>query len=334
MKEILCSLLHQETLDRETARHIIVGITENRYSPEQIAALLTAIQMRGITVDELLGFRDGILETGVPALLDAPRYIDIVGTGGDGKNTFNISTCACFVVAGAGYKVAKHGNVAATSVSGASNVMQQHGVRFTNDMDVLNRSINEVGIVYLHAPLFACAMKFVAPVRKSLPFPTLFNLLGPLVNPSRPKAQLLGVANLDQMRLYGSVFQKIAIDYGIVNAIDGYDEISLTGDFKVTTNDYTRVFSPSDLGLPVAKQEDLCGQPASTKEDAARVFDAVLDNQATESQKNAVLANAAFAIQVMESGKKSIEDCLAVARESLESGRAMATLKKFIELNR
>ncbi len=334
MKEILCSLLHQETLDRETARHIIVGITENRYSPEQIAALLTAIQMRGITVDELLGFRDGILETGVPALLDAPRYIDIVGTGGDGKNTFNISTCACFVVAGAGYKVAKHGNVAATSVSGASNVMQQHGVRFTNDMDVLNRSINEVGIVYLHAPLFACAMKFVAPVRKSLPFPTLFNLLGPLVNPSRPKAQLLGVANLDQMRLYGSVFQKIAIDYGIVNAIDGYDEISLTGDFKVTTNDYTRVFSPSDLGLPVAKQGDLCGQPASTKEDAARVFDAVLDNQATESQKNAVLANAAFAIQVMESGKKSIEDCLAVARESLESGRAMATLKKFIELNR
>ncbi len=334
MKEILCSLLHQETLDRETARHIIVGITENRYSPEQIAALLTAIQMRGIMVDELLGFRDGILETGVPALLDAPRYIDIVGTGGDGKNTFNISTCACFVVAGAGYKVAKHGNVAATSVSGASNVMQQHGVRFTNDMDVLNRSINEVGIVYLHAPLFACAMKFVAPVRKSLPFPTLFNLLGPLVNPSRPQAQLLGVANLDQMRLYDSVFQKIAIDYGIVNAIDGYDEISLTGDFKVTTNDYTRVFSPSDLGLPVAKQGDLCGQPASTKEDAARVFDAVLDNQATESQKNAVLANAAFAIQVMESGKKSIEDCLAVARESLESGRAMATLKKFIELNR
>ncbi len=334
MKEILCSLLHQETLDRETARHIIVGITENRYPPEQIAALLTAIQMRGITVDELLGFRDGILETGVPALLEAPRYIDIVGTGGDGKNTFNISTCACFVVAGAGYKVAKHGNVAATSVSGASNVMQQHGVRFTNDMDVLNRSINEVGIVYLHAPLFARAMKFVAPVRKSLPFPTLFNLLGPLVNPSRPQAQLLGVANLDQMRLYGSVFQKIAIDYGIVNAIDGYDEISLTGDFKVTTNDYTRVFSPSDLGLPVARQEDLCGQPASTKEDAARVFDAVLDNQATESQKNAVLANAAFAIQVMETGKKSIEDCLAVARESLESGRAMATLKKFIELNR
>ncbi len=334
MKEILGRMLHQETLDRETTRNIIVGITEGRYPSEQIAALLTAIQMRGITVEELLGFRDGILQTGVPARLDAPRYIDIVGTGGDGKNTFNISTCACFVVAGAGYKVAKHGNVAATSVSGASNVMQLHGVRFTNDMDVLNRSINEAGIVYLHAPLFASAMKFVAPIRKNISFPTLFNLLGPLVNPSQPQAQLLGVATLDQMRLYNSVFLKIGIDYGIVNAIDGYDEISLTGDFKVTTNDYAKVFSPSDLGFPVARQEDICGQPGSTQEDAAKVFDAVLSNQATESQKNVVIANAAFAIQVMESGKKSIEDCLATARESLESGKAMATLKKFITLNR
>ncbi len=334
MKEILGRMLNQETLDRETTRDIIVGITENRYPTEQIAALLTGIQMRGITVEELLGFRDGILATGVPALLDAPRYIDIVGTGGDQKNTFNISTCACFVVAGAGYKVAKHGNVAATSVSGASNVIQQHGVKFTNDMDTLNRSINEAGIVYLHAPLFASAMKFVAPIRKNISFPTLFNLLGPLVNPSQPKAQLLGVATLDQMRLYNSVYQKIGIDYGIVNSIDGYDEISLTGDFKVTTNDYVKVFSPADLGFPVTKEEDICGQPTSTKEDAAKVFDAVLSNNATESQKNVVLVNAAFAIQVYESGKKTIEECLAIARESLESGKALATLKKFIELNK
>ncbi len=334
MKEILGRMLNQETLDRETTRDIIVGITENRYPTEQIAALLTGIQMRGITVEELLGFRDGILATGVPALLDAPRYIDIVGTGGDQKNTFNISTCACFVVAGAGYKVAKHGNVAATSVSGASNVIQQHGVKFTNDMDTLNRSINEAGIVYLHAPLFASAMKFVAPIRKNISFPTFFNLLGPLVNPSQPKAQLLGVATLDQMRLYNSVYQKIGIDYGIVNSIDGYDEISLTGDFKVTTNDYVKVFSPADLGFPVAKEEDICGQPTSTKEDAAKMFDAVLSNNATESQKNVVLVNAAFAIQVYESGKKTIEECLAIARESLESGKALATLKKFIELNK
>ncbi len=333
MKEILSRILNQETLDRNTACEIIVGITENKYPTEQISALLTGIQMRGITVDELLGFRDGILQTGVPALLDAPRYIDIVGTGGDQKNTFNISTCACFVVAGAGYKVAKHGNVAATSVSGASNVIQQHGVKFTNDLDTLNRSINEAGIVYLHAPLFASAMKFVAPIRKNISFPTFFNLLGPLVNPSQPKAQLLGVATLDQMRLYNSVYQKMGINYGIVNSIDGYDEISLTSDFKVTTNDYAKVFSPADLGLPVAKPEDICGQSTSTKEDAAKVFDNVLNNCATESQKNVVLANAAFAIQVMESGKKPIEECLAIARESLESGKALQTLNKFVAIN-
>ncbi len=333
MKEILSRILNQETLDRNTACEIIVGITENKYPTEQISALLTGIQMRGITVDELLGFRDGILQTGVPALLDAPRYIDIVGTGGDQKNTFNISTCACFVVAGAGYKVAKHGNVAATSVSGASNVIQQHGVKFTNDLDTLNRSINEAGIVYLHAPLFASAMKFVAPIRKNISFPTFFNLLGPLVNPSQPKAQLLGVATLDQMRLYNSVYQKMGINYGIVNSIDGYDEISLTSDFKVTTNDYAKVFSPADLGLPVAKPEDICGQSTSTKEDAAKVFDNVLNNCATESQKNVVLANAAFAIQVMESGKKPIEECLAIAHESLESGKALQTLNKFVAIN-
>lgn len=334
MKEILSRILNQETLDRDTTRGIIVGITENRYPTEQITALLTAIQMRGITVEELLGFRDGILETGIPALLDAPRYLDIVGTGGDQKNTFNISTCACFVVAGAGYKVAKHGNVSATSVSGSSNVMELHGIKFTNDIDKLNRSLAETNIVYLHAPLFATAMKYVAGIRKNISFPTLFNLLGPIVNPSQPKAQLLGVANLDQMRLYKGVYQNLGIDYGIVNSIDGYDEISLTGDFKVTTNTYERVFTPADISMPFAKAEEICGGKGSTKEDACRVFDAVLENKATESQKNVVLANAAFAIHVLESGSKTVEECMAVARESLESGKALATLKRFIEVNK
>lgn len=334
MKEILSRILNQETLDRKTTHDILIGITEDRYPIEQISALLTAIQMRGITVEELLGFRDGILDTGVPALLNTPRYIDIVGTGGDQKNTFNISTCACFVLAGAGYKVAKHGNVSATSVSGSSNVIQLHGIKFTNDIDQLNRSIDEANITYLHAPLFAIAMKFVAPVRKNISFPTLFNLLGPLVNPSQPKAQLLGVANLDQMRLYNSVYQKIGIDYGIVNSIDGYDEISLTSNFKVTTNNYERVFSPMELKLPMANPKEICGADLSTKEDASAVFDAVLENRATESQKNVVLANAAFAIHVYESGNKSIDECLQIAQESIESGRALNALKKFIDINK
>ena len=323
-------MLNHEELTRHEMLDILIGITEEKYPTEQIAALLTGLQMRGITVDELLGFRDGILATGVPAILDAPRYIDIVGTGGDQKNTFNISTCSCFVVAGAGYKVAKHGNYAATSVSGASNVIEMHGVKFTNDIDQLNRSINESNFVYLHAPLFARAMKFVAPIRKNIAFPTIFNLLGPIVNPSQPKCQLLGVATLDQMRLYNSVYQKLGVDYSIENSIDGYDEISLTGNFKVTTNNYERIFSPFDIGLPVAQASELRG--GDTKEEAMKIFDSVLENKSTNAQKNVVIANAAFAIQAYE-GEKDITECVAIARESIESGRAYQALKKYVEVN-
>ena len=331
MKDYLTRVLRQERLSREETKDILTGITRDAYPAEQITALLTAIQMRGVTVDELLGFRDGILETGVQAPLDCDRYIDVVGTGGDRKNTFNISTTACFVIAGAGYKVAKHGNYAATSVSGASNVIALHGVRFTSDLDTLNRSLHEAGIVYLHAQLFAKAMKFVGPIRKALQFPTVFNLLGPLVNPSQPKCQLLGVANLDQMRLYNQVYQKLGIDFGIVNSIDGYDEISLTSDFKVTTNNYEKIFKPQDLGFEIAKPEEVRG--GATEEEAKDIFDAVLENRALPAQKNIVLANAAFGIQVMEKGQKSIEECVEIARESIDSGKALATFKKFVEIN-
>ena len=331
MKEVLNKMLNHEELSRTETRDIIAGITKDEFPTEQITALLTGLQMRGVTVDELLGFRDGILATGVKAILDCDKYIDVVGTGGDRKNTFNISTTSCFVIAGAGYKVAKHGNYAATSVSGASNVIHHHGVKFTADIDKLNRSINEAGIVYLHAQLFASAMKFVGPIRKALQFPTVFNLLGPLVNPSQPKAQLLGVANLDQMRLYRQVYQKLGIDYGIVNSIDGYDEISLTGDFKVATNNYERVFSPADLGFVPATPEELVG--GANEDEAAEIFDAVLENRALPAQKNVVLANAAFGIQVMEKGQKSIEECVEIARESIDSGKALATFRKFAEIN-
>ena len=361
MKGYLFRLLNHEELSREEMKTILIGITHSEYPNEQITALLTALQMRGVTVDELLGFRDGILETGVPAILNADRYIDVVGTGGDRKNTFNISTTACFVIAGAGYKVAKHGNYAATSVNGASNVIQHHGIKFTDDIDRLNRSLNEAGIVYLHAQLFAKAMKFVGPIRKALQFPTIFNLLGPIVNPSQPKCQLLGVANLDQMRLYSNVYQKLGIDYGIVNSIDGYDEISLTGDFKVTIGtspapipassssgqvdggtsavpnppavpfSYERIFRPQDLGFDIAKPEELVG--GATEEEAAQIFDAVLENRALPAQKNIVLANAAFGIQVLEKGQKTIEECIAIARESIDSGAALRTFRKFVELN-
>ena len=330
MKQTLTRLVNGEVLDRRQTCHLVRGIVDGEYNDVQVSALLTGLIMRGIKVDELLGLRDGLIETGRPVDFSPYRVIDIVGTGGDNKNTFNISTCACFVVAGAGYMVAKHGNYAATSTSGASNVMERHAVKFTADADRLRRSLETCNFVYLHAPLFATGMKSVAPVRKMLQIPTCFNLLGLLVNPCRPAYQLLGVANLNQMRLYSSVYERLGTGYGILNSIDGYDEISLTGDFKVKTHTMEKVFRPEELGLPAARPEELYG--GATPDEAADIFDSVLENRSTESRKNVVLANAAFAIKVMEPDK-DIEECLAAARESLESGRALGCLKQFVELN-
>ena len=331
MKTILPRLFNHEELTAEESRQILLNISRGMYPEAQIAALLTVFQMRGITVDELTGFREALMETRVPIDFAPYRPIDIVGTGGDGKNTFNISTCACFIVAGAGYKVAKHGNYGATSVSGASNVIEQHGVRFTNNPDILKRSMEECNIAYLHAQLFNPAMKTVGSVRKALGVRTLFNLLGPLVNPCKPAYQLLGVADLSQMRLYTNVFYKLGIDFAVVNSLDNYDEISLTDEFKVMTRNYERIYRPQALGFSAVRPEELSG--GACKEDAARIFDNVLNNRAEAAQTQCVIVNAAFAIQVMEP-EKEIEECIAIARESLESGQALKTLKKFIEISK
>ena len=330
MKQILIRLFNHEILTREEACRLLQDITRGRYNDTQIAALLTVFQMRGVKVDELIGFRDALLSTRIPVDLSAYQPIDIVGTGGDGKNTFNISTCACFVVAGAGYRVAKHGNYGATSVSGASNVMELHGVKFTNDAQRLIRSIENCNMAYLHAPLFNPAMKTVAAIRKALGVRTLFNLLGPLINPCLPAYQLLGVADLPQMRLYTNTLQRLGIGFAVVNNLDGYDEISLTDEFKVMTNSYETIYRPADLGFSIARQEELYG--GDTPQEAARIFDNVLENRATKAQTDCVLINASFAIQAVEPMKR-IEECVAIARESLESGKALKTFRKFIELN-
>ncbi len=330
MKEYLLQLVEGASLSREDTHEIMVDITRERYNDAQIAALLMAMQMRGVTVDELLGFRDGLLETGKYVDLSDYNTLDIVGTGGDGKNTFNISTCSAFVIAGAGYKVTKHGNVGSTSVSGASTVLQGHGVKFTDDVDKLKRSLDEAGICYLHAPLFAYGMKFVGPTRKALKIPTCFNLLGPLVNPCHPKNSLHGVANQSQLRLYVSIHQDIGDKFGVISTFDGYDEISLTGVFKMCTNQSERVYTPSDLGFSYVKPEEIYG--GATAEEARRVFDSVLEGTCTEGQKNVILANAACGIGVMNPNL-SIEETVAQARESLKSGKALLAFRKFVELN-
>lgn len=330
MKPFLSRLLTGETLTREETCGLMINITREQYNDIQIAALLTAIQMRGATVDELLGFRDGLLETGLYIDLSDFNTLDIVGTGGDQKNTFNISTCSAFVIAGAGFKVSKHGNGASTSVSGASNVLQAHGVRFTADADMLRRSLDEAGICYFHAPLFAYGMKFVGPARKALSVPTCFNLLGPLVNPCHPRNSLHGTANQSQMRLYTSIHQRIGDNYGIITSYDGYDEISLTSGFKFITNHFEKVFTPKDLGLNYVEPSDIYG--GDTIDEAKRIFDSVLESTCTEAQKSVILANAACGISVLDRNL-SIDESIALARESLDSGRALASFKKFLEIN-
>lgn len=330
MKQYLLKLIAGETLSQEETHQIMLNIVQEQYNVQQIAALLMALQTRGATVDELLGFRQGLLETGKYINVEDYDTLDIVGTGGDGKNTFNISTCSAFVIAGAGYKVSKHGNGGASSVSGASNVLEGHGVKFTDDESKLRRSLEEAGICYFHAPLFAYGMKFVGPTRKALAVPTCFNLLGPLVNPCHPKNSLHGTANQSQLRLYTNIHQKIGDNYGVVTSYDGYDEISLTSGFKICTNNFEKVLTPVDLGLKYVKQEEIFG--GNTAADAMKIFDAVLDGSATEAQKNVVIANAACGISVMNMNL-SMEDSVAAARESLESGKALQVFKKFVELN-
>ncbi len=330
MKEYLNKLIDGATLTRDETHEIMLGITQEKYPEAQIAALLMAMQTRGVTVAELLGFRDGLLETGKRVDFDSYNTLDIVGTGGDGKNTFNISTCSAFVIAGAGYKVTKHGNGGSTSVSGASTVLQGHGVKFTADMDVLKRSLDEAGICYLHAPLFAYGMKFVGPTRKALKVPTCFNLLGPLVNPCHPRNSLHGTANQAQQRLYVNAHQKIGDNYGVITSYDGYDELSLTSGFKLITNDFEKVYTPKDLGFDYVDPKDIYG--GSTAEDAKQIFDNVLEGKATESQKNVIIANAACGISILDRNL-SIEDSINIARESLDSGNALRTFKKFLSIN-
>lgn len=330
MKDILYRLFEHQYLGRDEAHRILHNIATGCYDEAQIASLITVFLMRNISVDELMGFREALLDMRVPVDLAEYKPIDIVGTGGDGKNTFNISTAACFIVAGAGYKVVKHGNYGATSVSGASNVMQQHGVKFTTDVGQLRRSIEDCNLAYLHAPLFNPALKAVANVRKHLGVRSFFNMLGPLVNPVMPTYQLLGVYNLPLLRLYNYTYQESRTRFAVVHSLNGYDEISLTGEFKVATADKEKLYTPEMLGFQRIAEADLDG--GETPEAAARIFDAVLDGTATRAQRDCVIANAGFAIHVIRP-ELPVADCIAEARESLEAGKARATFLRFLSLN-
>ncbi len=327
MKKILNFLFEHKSLSKETAKEVLINISKGMYNESETAAFITVYLMRSITIDELEGFRDALLELCVPVDLNGHEVIDIVGTGGDGKNTFNISTLSCFIVAGTGNKVAKHGNYGATSISGSSNVMEQLGYKFKNNSDDLKREIEEANICFLHAPLFHPALKVVGPIRKNLGVRTFFNMLGPMVNPAFPKHQLVGVYNLEMARIYNYLLQQTDKNFTIIHSLDGYDEISLTGDTKVITNFGEKIMTAETLGKRMVSAGDIYG--GNTVEEAGKIFMNILKGNGTWAQNAVVLANSAMALQC--TGKYSnYDECYQLAVESLESGRAYDTLKKLI----
>jgi len=327
MKEILNELFEHKSLSYDSAKEVLTNIGQGQYNHSQIAAFLTVFLMRSITIDELAGFRDALLDLCVKIDLSNFETIDLCGTGGDGKDTFNISTLTSFIVAGAGYKVSKHGNYGVSSGVGSSNMLEYLGYKFTNDASEIQKSIDKAGICFLHAPLFHPAMKYVGPIRRELKVKTFFNILGPMVNPSFPQNQMVGVYNLEVARLYAYLYQKSNKNFAIIHSLDGYDEVSLTGDFKRISNQSDEILPPEYFGFHKIDADAITG--GGTIEKAAKVFINVLENKGTEAQNNTVLANAALAIQVFTG--KAIDECLAEAKESLESGKARLTLKKLLE---
>ena len=329
MKKILQYLFEYKSLDRATAREVLLNIGRSVYNEHEITAFMTVYLMRTISIEEMQGFCDALLELCVAVDLDNGKLIDIVGTGGDGKNTFNISTLSCFIVAGAGHKVAKHGNYGATSISGASNVMEQLGYKLKNNPDQLKKEVEQANFCFMHAPLFHPALKTVAPIRKNLGIRTFFNMLGPMVNPARPDFQLIGVYNLEMARIYNYLLQQTGQRFAILHSLDGYDEISLTGDTKVITNEGERICTPEQLGKRMVSAEDIYG--GNSVADAAKIFTRIIRGEGSWAQNAVVLANAAMALYNTRA-YKTYDDAFQVAVESLESKKALQSFEILISL--
>ncbi len=323
MKEILNKLSSHKTLSKEEAKNILVNISRGEYNNSQVASFLTVFMMRNISVDELEGFKDALLELCIPIDLNNYNTIDLCGTGGDNKDTFNISTLSAFITAGAGIKVAKHGNYGVSSSCGSSNVLENLGIKFSNDQSFLQKCIEKSGICILHAPLFHPAMKHVAPIRKELGLKTFFNMLGPLVNPSSPKNQMVGVFNLELARLYSYLFQKSNKNFSIIHSLDGYDEISLTGKVKIISNKSEKILDPIDFNLKILDPKSIKG--GKSVSDSAKIFMNILNNKGTNPQNNVAIANSGVAISTVEG--TSIEDGIKKAKESLNSGKALEAFK-------
>ncbi|WP_432221199.1 anthranilate phosphoribosyltransferase [Flavobacterium sp. TMP13] len=330
MKNILNRLINHEVLSKEEAKNVLINISNGSYNQNQISSFLTVFMMRSITIDELSGFREALLDLCVRIDLSEYNTIDLCGTGGDGKDTFNISTLASFVAAGAGIKVAKHGNYGVSSISGSSNVMEKMGIKFSNDSDFLKNCMDKAGIAILHAPLFHPAMKNVGPIRKDLAVKTFFNMLGPMVNPSFPQNQLVGVFNLELARMYAYLYQSTNMNFTILHSLDGYDEISLTGATKTITNSMEAMLKPESFGVRTVLQSEIEG--GKTIDESADLFIKIISGKGTEAQNNVVCANAAMAISTVT--KCSPVEGFELAKESLLSGKGSKALTTLQELSK
>jgi anthranilate phosphoribosyltransferase len=328
MKYYLQKRISGEILSKSEAQEALSIIARGEANNSQIASLLTTYMIKHITADELEGFRDAMLDLALTVDLSEFSPMDVCGTGGDGKDTFNISTTSSFVVAGAGQRVAKHGNHGVSSSVGSSTVLEYLGVKFTNDESYLKAKIEEAGICFLHAPLFHPAMRFVGPIRKELGMKTFFNMLGPILNPAQVKKQVTGVYNQEILGIYGELFHKAEGNFGVLFGLDGYDEISLTSDFELITKRGKETFSPEQLGFTKCKQEDLHG--GNNVEESAKILISILENKGTKAQIEVVMANAAIALYCADDDL-SISDAVLMAKESLISGKALNSFNKFIQ---
>jgi anthranilate phosphoribosyltransferase len=325
MKETLSYLFEGNVLSQQKAQEVLTDLASGKFTNEEMASFLTVFLMRKITPAEILGFREAMLSLAVPVNLDGYHTIDVCGTGGDGKNTFNISTLSAFVIAGAGAKVVKHGNYGLSSPCGSSNIFEFFGYQFSTDSGKLKKELETCGVCYFHAPMFHPAMKNIAPVRKALKVKTFFNMLGPMTNPARPQSQFVGVFSSDVQKLYSAVYQLTTINHGIIYSLDGYDEISLTGDFQVSGHGKETVYSPEKIGLSKTLADELHG--GNTIEEAAQIFLSILEGKGSKAQNDVVIANSAFALSCYYPDK-SIAECILMAKESLTSGKALQTFKK------
>lgn len=327
MKEILNQLIEHKTLSQDQAREVLKNLATGSYNSSQIAAFMTVYLMRSITVEELQGFREAMLELCIPVEIGEYDAMDLCGTGGDGKDTFNISTLASFIVAGAGQNVAKHGNTGVSSICGSSNLLAYFGYDFTNEISEIRRSLDEAGICFLHAPLFHPAMKNVAPIRKELGVKTFFNMLGPMVNPSFPKKQLVGVFSMELARLYGYLYQEMEGKFSILHSLDGYDEISLTGPFKMISNSGEKLLHPENLGLTKITSGSIAG--GDSVQESAKIFEKILKSEGTKSQNSVVIANAAAALVTAREGL-NFPDAVSLAEEVLLSGKALRVFQGLV----